>query len=75
LKFGGNRLPIQGVIGRWKEGGSILAGGGVYPLQDFEQTREINMSDSISLEIGIDLGLSPPTHKNEVFDFIRSVSK
>jgi hypothetical protein len=75
LKFGGNRLPIQGVIGRWKEGGSILAGGGVYPLQDFEQNREINMSDSISLEIGIDLGLSPRTHKNEVFDFIRSVSK
>ncbi|GCF16012.1 hypothetical protein Harman_39470 [Haloarcula mannanilytica] len=74
LKFGGGALPIKGIVANWKEGGSILAAGGVYPNGPFRQSRQVEMSDAIQLGISIDLDISPPEREQQALDYIRSVS-
>lgn len=74
LQFGGGSLPVRGIIGNWKADGSILVGGGVYPDGPFTQSKEIQMSDAISLSVNIDLQLRPHQREQDLFKFIRSIS-
>lgn len=74
LEFGGKNIDITGIVGRWKEDGSILAAGGVYPSQPYRETEEIEMSEAISLSVSIDLGLDPEQLERDLFRFIKSIS-
>lgn len=74
LQFGGGTLPIKGIVGNWKSDSSILVGGGVYPDGRFDQKRDIEMSDAITLSIDIDLHIRPRQRQKDVVNFLRSVS-
>ncbi|WP_226021841.1 hypothetical protein [Halomicrobium salinisoli] len=72
--FGGGRLPIEGIAGRWKSDGSILAGGGVYPAENYVDSETVELSDGISMEVTVDLGLRPDRIESRVLEFVRGVS-
>ncbi len=74
LSFGGGTLPIKGIAGRWKSEGSILAGGGVYPAENFADEEAVEMSDAISMSVDINLNLQPRKREAQVLDFVRSIS-
>jgi len=74
LTFGGGTLPIKGVAGRWKSDGSILAGGGVYPAGDFEDSQTISMSNAIELSVSVDLEIGWQRRESDVLEFVRSIS-
>lgn len=75
LSFGDGTLPIKGIAGRWKSGGSIMAAGGVYPDEPFIEENEVEMSDAVTLSMEINLGLNPTQRENQVLEFIDSVSR
>ncbi|WP_225333496.1 hypothetical protein [Halomicrobium urmianum] len=72
--FGGGTLPIEGVAGRWKSDGSILAGGGVYPAENYVDGETVALSDAISMEVTVDLRLEPDRVESRVLEFVRGVS-
>ncbi|MDQ2072820.1 hypothetical protein RBH20_09765 [Haloarcula sp. H-GB4] len=74
MSFGGGTLPIKGIAGRWKSNGSILAGGGVYPDADFEESDQVSMSDAISMSVNVDLDLQPNRRESQILNFVRSIS-
>jgi hypothetical protein len=75
LEFGGGALPIKGIIGRWKDDGSIMAGGAVYPNGPFMDQAEVEMSDAISLTLDIDLRLRPRQREQQALSFVDGISK
>ncbi|NIC00995.1 hypothetical protein [Halobacterium sp. R2-5] len=75
LTFGGGTLPIKGIAGRWKSNGSILAGGGVYPADDFEDSQNVSMSDAIELSVSVDLDMGWQQREQDVLDFVQSISR
>lgn len=74
LTFGGGTLPIKGIAGRWKSNDSILAGGGVYPADDFEDSQNVTLSDAIELTVDVDLNIGWRQREEDILDFVRSIS-
>ena len=74
LTFGGGTLPIKGIAGRWKSDGSILAGGGVYPKENFADSQGVEMSEAISMDINVDLSLQPARREAQILEFVNSIS-
>ena len=69
----GGDIDLTGWIGFWHQEGDLFIAGGVYPAEDFEEKISVALTDSIDVDIGVDLDLWPRPYKPEMFNLIRSV--
>jgi len=69
----GGDIDLTGWIGFWHHDGDLFIAGGVYPAEDFEKKVSVDLTDSIDVEVGVDLELWPRPYKPEMFNLIRTV--
>lgn len=68
-------MGVDGWLAVWTDDGETLIAGGAYPAEDFEETTEVQLTDSIGLTVRIDIGFNPDEYKAELFELIRSIGE
>lgn len=69
----GGSIEMAGALAAWRDGRYIVVAGGAHPAENFAQTVEADLSDAISVDVAIDLGLTPATYAEELRNLIASV--
>ncbi|WP_396613986.1 hypothetical protein ACH9L7_19825 (plasmid) [Haloferax sp. S1W] len=71
--IGGKNLKIGGLAGVWKEGKSLLAAGGVYPADYYNERQEWDVSGAIHLSLDIEMGFQPTNYNHQIKSIMDSV--
>lgn len=63
-------IAVTGDLAVWVHGDSVLVAGGAYPAENFATTLSRNVTDAVSVNVSVDLGLQPATYASEVKNLI-----
>ncbi|EMA33016.1 DUF6517 family protein [Haloarcula japonica] len=66
-------IDISAMFAVWHHGDFVIISGGAYPVQNFEQVVESELSDGITVSVDVDLGLQPDTYRTEVRNLVTGV--
>lgn len=59
-------LAVAGDLAIWVHDGGILVAAGAYPAENYANTLSKDVTDAISVDVSIDLGLTPKQYASEV---------
>ncbi len=63
-------LSVAGTLAVWNHGDYVLVAGGAYPAQNAATSEATELSDAITVNVDIDLGLTPEAYREEVLGLI-----
>lgn len=73
LTIEGGALSISALLAAWAADGHYLVSGGAFPAENFATSETAELSDAISVDVEVDLGLTPEAYREEVLDLITGV--
>lgn len=63
-------IGVSGDLAVWVHEDSVIVAGGAYPAENFAKTLSKDITDSISVDVSVDLGLTPGEYETEVKNLI-----
>lgn len=73
LTIPSSTIPVEGWTAVWSHNGHIFVSGGAYPNSNFNKHISKKLTQAISVQVNIDLGLNPTQYKSTLFSLIKSV--
>lgn len=73
LTVDGGTLSVTGDLAVWHHQDYVLVAGGVYPGENFSRSLSKDLSDAITVDVEVDLGLKPDTYRDEVRGILTAV--
>lgn len=73
LTVEGGEVAVEGFLAAWVHDGGLLLGGGAHPAENFARTVERDLSESISVTVDVDLGLTPDAYAAELESLVARV--
>lgn len=73
LTIEGKSLAIAGDVAVWHHDDYVVVAGGAYPAENFATSINEQLSSAITVNVEIDLGLTPEAYRTAVQDTITSV--
>lgn len=69
----GGTIAVAGLLAVWRDGRHVVVGGGAYPASNVVESVRTELSDAITVDVDVDLGLTPETYGEELRGLIASV--
>lgn len=63
-------IAVAGDLAVWVHEGSVLVVGGAYPAENFAIAKSADITDAITVDVSVDLGLTPTEYSTEVESLI-----
>lgn len=66
-------IAVAGDLAVWVHDDSVLVAGGAYPAENFATTISRDVTDAITVDVAVDLGLQPATYESEVTGLMAAI--
>lgn len=63
-------IAVAGDLAVWVHDDSVLVAGGAYPAENFATAVSRDLTDAITVDVSVDLGLEPAAYEQDVTDLI-----
>ncbi len=73
LTIEGGALSIAALLAVWAADGNYLVSGGAYPAENFATAESTALSDAISVDVEVDLGMTPEAYRDELLELLTGV--
>jgi len=73
LTIEGGSLGVRGDLAVWHHDDYVLIAGGVHPAENFTRQIEKDLTSAITVDVDIDLGLTPEQYREEVRGILTAV--
>lgn len=68
----GAPIRVAGDLAVWHHGGFVVIAGGAYPGENFTRNVTKELSSAITVDVSVDLGLTPDAYREEVRGLMRA---
>lgn len=66
-------LEIEGLLAVWDDGEDVLVAGGAHPGAEYDRAVQHDLTDAVSVEVGVNLGFEPDRYRAELEELVASV--
>ncbi len=73
VEFEGGDVDVNGWLGAWIRSGEVMVVGGIYPADDLERRKHVELTEAVDVQIDIDLDIWPRPYRHEIFELTESV--
>ena len=72
-RIDGGTIEVAGLLAVWRDGRHVVVGGGAHPASNVVESVRTELSDAITVDVDVDLGLTPEAYGEELRGLVASI--